>query len=527
MAQYRPCQGSAAAGHPRRPARCCTTRRSATSAGRSGCRPAAGARDLRRGGGRGRAGGAVGGGLCGVRGADRSRCSTRSATAGRPAPACGSRTTSAFRPGSPARRWPGRACVQAEKFGAEIIYPVCVKRARLPRAGRPLPARVRRRRRGDGAHGGDRQRRALPAAGDPGDRAVRGARGLVLGLAARGEDVRRRGGGAGRRRQLGRAGGGLPRGACVEGEPADPRRRPAARACRATSSTGSRRRRTSSSAPAARWCGSTATRRGISPGSPGTAASTGDDSDRPIRNLFLFVGADPETSWVRPCALKLDRNGFVLTGAAVPGRGAGQAAARGEPARGLRDRRRAGGLGQARRRRDRRGRGGGRAGPRGAGGGRRGLTDGLGSAATGLRRLLRVLARPVRRARGRRGVVLQPYRGYGSAARIFVIGRAFWQRTERGRGQRAARRPAAHPAPAGARGADPGALLRGGRSRSRPTATAISASRWRRASRCRPRCAGTGWRSRCWRRRGWRRRPRSTCRRRRRGSSWSPTSTTR
>jgi phosphatidate phosphatase APP1 len=49
-----------------------------------------------------------------------------------------------------------------------------------------------------------------------------------------------------------------------------------------------------------------------------------------------------------------------------------------------------------------------------------------------LRDLLHVLSRPVRRARGRRGVVLQPYRGYGSASRIFVIGRAFWQSTEAG-----------------------------------------------------------------------------------------------
>ena len=47
--------------------------------------------------------------------------------------------------------------------------------------------------------------------------------------------------------------------------------------------------------------------------------TTGVRSERPIRDLFLFVGADPETSWVRPCALRLDRNGFVLTGAAVPG----------------------------------------------------------------------------------------------------------------------------------------------------------------------------------------------------------------
>jgi phosphatidate phosphatase APP1 len=48
----------------------------------------------------------------------------------------------------------------------------------------------------------------------------------------------------------------------------------------------------------------------------------------------------------------------------------------------------------------------------------------------GARRALRVVSRPVRHSHGRRGVVLQPYRGYGSTTRIFVIGRAFWQRTE-------------------------------------------------------------------------------------------------
>ncbi len=46
------------------------------------------------------------------------------------------------------------------------------------------------------------------------------------------------------------------------------------------------------------------------------------------------------------------------------------------------------------------------------------------------RGVLRLLARPVRAARGQSGVVLQPYRGYGSPTRIFVIGRAFWQRTD-------------------------------------------------------------------------------------------------
>ncbi len=51
---------------------------------------------------------------------------------------------------------------------------------------------------------------------------------------------------------------------------------------------------------------------------------SGAEETRPIRNLFLFVGADPETSWVRPCRLKLDRSGFVLTGAAVPGAAPGK-----------------------------------------------------------------------------------------------------------------------------------------------------------------------------------------------------------
>ena len=46
---------------------------------------------------------------------------------------------------------------------------------------------------------------------------------------------------------------------------------------------------------------------------------SGQTEKHPIRNLFLFIGAEPETRWVRPCKLRLDRSGFVLTGAAVPG----------------------------------------------------------------------------------------------------------------------------------------------------------------------------------------------------------------
>ena len=39
-----------------------------------------------------------------------------------------------------------------------------------------------------------------------------------------------------------------------------------------------------------------------------------------IRNLFLFVGADPATAWLGQCGVDLDRAGFVVTGAASEGR---------------------------------------------------------------------------------------------------------------------------------------------------------------------------------------------------------------
>jgi thioredoxin reductase (NADPH) len=34
-------------------------------------------------------------------------------------------------------------------------------------------------------------------------------------------------------------------------------------------------------------------------------------------SLFLFIGADPKTDWLRGC-VALDRKGFVLTGPALP-----------------------------------------------------------------------------------------------------------------------------------------------------------------------------------------------------------------
>jgi thioredoxin reductase (NADPH) len=41
------------------------------------------------------------------------------------------------------------------------------------------------------------------------------------------------------------------------------------------------------------------------------------EEERPMRNVFLFVGADPETRWLKGCHVALDPHGFVLTGAAI------------------------------------------------------------------------------------------------------------------------------------------------------------------------------------------------------------------
>jgi thioredoxin reductase (NADPH) len=40
-----------------------------------------------------------------------------------------------------------------------------------------------------------------------------------------------------------------------------------------------------------------------------------DEEVADIRNLFLFVGADPATGWLDGCGVTLDRGGFVVTGA--------------------------------------------------------------------------------------------------------------------------------------------------------------------------------------------------------------------
>jgi thioredoxin reductase (NADPH) len=41
---------------------------------------------------------------------------------------------------------------------------------------------------------------------------------------------------------------------------------------------------------------------------------TGLEEKWPIRHVFVFVGADPETKWLAGCGVALDPHGFVLTG---------------------------------------------------------------------------------------------------------------------------------------------------------------------------------------------------------------------
>ncbi len=42
------------------------------------------------------------------------------------------------------------------------------------------------------------------------------------------------------------------------------------------------------------------------------------DESKPIRRVFLFIGADPNTSWLANCGITMDDKGFVRTGMDVP-----------------------------------------------------------------------------------------------------------------------------------------------------------------------------------------------------------------
>jgi thioredoxin reductase (NADPH) len=44
---------------------------------------------------------------------------------------------------------------------------------------------------------------------------------------------------------------------------------------------------------------------------------SGEETTRPIRHVFLFIGADPNTDWLAECEVSLDAKGFVRTGSDV------------------------------------------------------------------------------------------------------------------------------------------------------------------------------------------------------------------
>ena len=44
----------------------------------------------------------------------------------------------------------------------------------------------------------------------------------------------------------------------------------------------------------------------------------GTEQQLPLRNVFLFVGAEPETGWLKGCGVATDSQGFVLTGERLP-----------------------------------------------------------------------------------------------------------------------------------------------------------------------------------------------------------------
>ena len=44
-------------------------------------------------------------------------------------------------------------------------------------------------------------------------------------------------------------------------------------------------------------------------------SKTGKEDAGAIRNVFLFIGADPATGWLAGCGVDVDKAGFVVTGA--------------------------------------------------------------------------------------------------------------------------------------------------------------------------------------------------------------------
>ena len=213
----------------------------------------------------------------------------------------------------------GRAFNQALKFGAEIAIPLEVGKARLRRA-RPGSRRIRCRLQLHqwrfGARPDRRRcvRRPLPQAGDPEPRGLRGQGHFLLGIAGGGEALRGRGGCSGGRGQFRGTGRGV---SGAEGEALasrGARAGPSKPRCRAISSTGSPPCPMLCCTPVPRWPSWKGTRPRALPRWFFATAPLGTTRTCPLRHLFLFIGADPNASWLNGC-VEVDSKGFVVTGA--------------------------------------------------------------------------------------------------------------------------------------------------------------------------------------------------------------------
>ena len=44
---------------------------------------------------------------------------------------------------------------------------------------------------------------------------------------------------------------------------------------------------------------------------------TGVETEKAIRNVFLFIGADPAAAWLSGCGVEVDKAGFIVTRGAI------------------------------------------------------------------------------------------------------------------------------------------------------------------------------------------------------------------
>ena len=42
--------------------------------------------------------------------------------------------------------------------------------------------------------------------------------------------------------------------------------------------------------------------------------ASGEETERPIRHVFLFIGADPNTDWLKSSGVDVDEKGFIRAG---------------------------------------------------------------------------------------------------------------------------------------------------------------------------------------------------------------------